>query len=191
MSHPVKRSKQLYGYKDYLKLPPDNKYEIIGGILYAMTPSPTIQHQRILRKIFVHIANYLEGKKCEVFPAPLDVLLPEEGNEKIEDIKTVVQPDILVVCDTSILTDKYCLGSPDFIIEIVSPSSPSLDYVKKLHLYEKHKVKEYWIVNYVRKQVIAYRLTESGEYGEPEICTDGEINAGIFPDLTLRLHDIF
>jgi len=190
MSRPVKKIQKQYCYRDYLKLPADKKYEIIDGTLYAMTPAPSVRHQRVLRKLFTRIANYLTDKFCEVFCSPLDVLLPE-GNEETGDVKTVVQPGILVVCDRLKLAEKHCTGAPDFIIEIVSPSAPSIDYVKKLNLYEKHKVKEYWIVNYVHKEIMVYKLQENGEYDKPEIYKDREITASIFKDLTINLQDIF
>lgn len=190
MSHQLQDRHEQSCYKDYLELPEDKKYEIIDGVLFAMTPSLATEHQRVLRKLFVHLANFLTGKDCEVLCSPYDVLLPE-GGEKTEDVKTVVQPDILVVCDKTKLTDKHCIGAPDLIIEIVSPSSPSMDYVKKLNLYEKHRVGEYWIVNYIRKQVMVYRLLTSGEYGEPEIYMEGMVNSEVLQNFAVNLQDIF
>lgn len=190
MSHPAPEARKQYCYREYAKLPSDKRYEIIEGILYAMVPSPSTQHQRVLGNLFFSIKSYLANNSCEVFCAPYDVLLPEKG-EDADNVKTVVQPDILVVCDKAKLTEKHCTGAPDFIIEIVSPSSPSMDYVKKLHLYEKHKVREYWIVNYTRKEIMAYRLLENGEYGEPEIYSGKEIVAGIFEGLKIPLDVIF
>lgn len=188
VSHPAREERRQYCYGDYLKLPQDKKYEIIDGVLYAMAPAPSTQHQRVLRNLLVWLANCLKDTDCEVLSAPYDVLLPE-GSEDPEDVKTVVQPDILVVCDKSKLKEKYCLGAPDFIIEIVSPSRPSIDYVKKLHLYEKHKVREYWIVDYTHQQVMSYRL-ESEEYGSPEVHTAGELVSAVL-GLTIPLKDIF
>ena len=179
-----------YSYKDYVELPSDKRYEIIEGILYAMIPAPAIQHQRVSGRLYSEIANYIKGKNCEVFNAPCDVLLLDK-NEAEEDIKTVVQPDIFVVYDNSKITEKYCLGAPDFIIEIASPSSPSMDYVKKLVLYEKYKVREYWIVNYIRKEILAYRLQQNEEYGEAEVYRDGEISVVFFADMIIKLDDIF
>jgi Uma2 family endonuclease len=95
-------------------------------------------------------------------------LLPERG-ENQDNTSTVVQPDLLVVCDHSKITDKHCVGAPDLIVEIVSPSFPSMDYVKKLHLYEKNGVREYWIVNPEKKQVMIFRLMDNGDYNSPEI----------------------
>lgn len=190
MSSPAGKVQKNFCYRNYLELPPDKKYEVINGILYAMTPSPTIHHQRILRKLFLHIGNYFTDKDCEVFSAPCDVLLPEE-NEDIDDVKTVIQPDILVVCDKTKLTEKHCVGPPDFIIEIASPSSASMDYVKKLQIYEKHRVREYWIVNYGRKDIMVYKLQDNEEYGAPEIYRNGEIVSGIFENLRIPLDVIF
>ncbi len=97
----------------------------------------------------------------------------------------------MVICDKSKLTEKHCIGAPDFIIEIVSPSAPSMDYVKKLQLYEKHKVREYWIVNYLRKDILVYQLQEDGEYGAPETYIDGEITSSIFKNIKIHMEDIF
>jgi Uma2 family endonuclease len=95
---------------------------------------------------------------CQVYAAPFDVRLPEE-DEADERIATVVQPDITVVCDPSRLDDKGCRGAPDWIVEIVSPSSVSMDYIRKLALYEKHGVREYWIVHPVDGIVMAFEMT--------------------------------
>ncbi|WP_274428737.1 Uma2 family endonuclease [Desulfolucanica intricata] len=126
------------------------------------------------------------------FISPCDVLLPKNYEEAEEDIDVVVQPDIFVVCDDKKITKEYCLGSPDWIIEIASPSSPSRDYVNKLHLYEKHKVTEYWIVNYIRQEVTVYRLNKEKEYDVPEIYkVDDNIKVGIFEDLIIDMKEIF
>ena len=191
MSYPIEQEQKLYTYKDYLKLPDDQRYEIIDGILY-MAPSPSTQHQRVSRKLLVLIDNHLKGKECEVFNSPYDVLLTNNNEDKENDIKIVVQPDIFVVCDESKITKNNCVGSPDFIIEIVSPSMPSRDYVKKLYLYEKHKVKEYWIVNYIRNEVTVFKLNEDGDYDVPEIYKDDvNVKVGIFEDLIIDLKEIF
>lgn len=189
MSYSVSRP-QTYCYQDYLKLPAEKRFEIIDGVLYDMTPAPTIEHQIVLGKLFLQIGNYLKNNTCKVLITPCDVLLPEE-NEHVQNIKTVVQPDIFVICDESKLTKKHCLGPPDWIIEIVSPTSASMDYVKKLNLYEKHKVKEYWIVNYVRKEIMVYKLQDNDGYSAPDIYKDGKITSVLFNDLNLNLQNIF
>jgi len=190
MPFPAEGTSKFYCYKDYIEIPSDEKCEIIEGVLYAMVPAPSTQHQIVLRNLLVQLVNHLKDTGCEVLSAPYDVLLPE-GNEDPEDVKTVVQPDILVVCDRSKLKDKYCLGAPDFIIEVVSPSRPSMDYVKKLHIYEKHGVREYWIVDYTHQEIMSYRLSGGGEYGRPEIYTSGEVVSTILDNLVIPLSDIF
>lgn len=89
---------------------------------------------------------------CNVYPAPFDVILKND-NEDVTNSKNIVQPDISVICDKSKLTDKGCTGSPDMIVEVISPFNPSNDYVRKLNLYEQFKVKEYWIINPMRKNI--------------------------------------
>ncbi len=190
MSTPASKIQKQYSYRDYKRLPTDKKYEILSGVLYALAPSPSTQHQRILGNLFFSIKTHLKENRCEVFCAPYDVLLPD-ADEDAESTKTVVQPDIMVICGKSKLTEKHCIGAPDFIIEIVSPSAPSMDYVKKLQLYEKHKVKEYWIVNYLRQDIMVYQLQEDGEYSAPETYSDREITSGTFQNIKMYMQDIF
>ncbi|WP_449241132.1 Uma2 family endonuclease [Desulfoscipio gibsoniae] len=178
-----------YSYKQYLQLPDDYSCEIINGELFAMTPAPTVRHQLVLRNILLLLVDCLKNNGCEVISAPCDVLLPED-EEGIEDTGTIVQPDIFVVCDRSKLKEKYCLGAPDLIVEIVSPARPSIDYVKKLHIYEKHRVREYWIVNYKQKDVMVYKLIDN-DYGVPKTYVDGYINSDIIGGLELELKAVF
>lgn len=183
------RTPERYYYQKYLQLDDEYSYEVLHGELYAMTPAPTVQHQLVLRNILVLLAGSLKNTGCEVISAPCDVLLPEK-DEDIDHTSTIVQPDIFVICDKSKIKDKYCLGAPDLIVEVVSPSRPSMDYVKKLHLYEKHGVKEYWIVNYTQKDIMVYSLMDT-EYGAPKTYLSGVINSDIFENLKLILADIF
>lgn len=185
------RKKDKYTYKDYLSWTDDGRWQLIDGIAYDMSPSPSVQHQRVLRKLLVRFDLFLEGKRCEVFSAPFDVRLPE-GDEKDEDVKTVVQPDILVVCDESKLDKKGCKGPPDLIVEIVSNSSASMDYIKKLNLYERHGVKEYWIVNPENKTAMIYRQNEMKEYEAPEIYANEDVmESKVLEGFTVNLREIF
>ncbi|TYP56100.1 Uma2 family endonuclease [Thermosediminibacter litoriperuensis] len=188
---PVGDRKGKYTYKDYLSWTGDGRWQLIDGIAYDMSPSPSLEHQRVLRKMLVRLDLFLTGKNCEVFSAPFDVRLPE-GDEEDEDVRTVVQPDILVVCDRSKLDKKGCRGAPDLIIEIVSHSSASMDYIKKLNLYERHGVREYWIANPENRTVMVYRLNSEGEYGVPEICPGGgEIKSAVLEGFSVNLGEIF
>ncbi|KRQ86443.1 hypothetical protein ABG79_01645 [Caloramator mitchellensis] len=159
-------------FKDYLAFPENSNIQIIDGIPYNMSPSPSRVHQKIIVELVTLINNHLKAinSSCEVYSAPLDVIFVGE-NENMFSSKDVVQPDIFVVCDKSKLSDKGVVGSPDFIIEIVSPSSASIDYVKKLNLYNHYKVKEYWIINPNNQKILVYKLQEDKEFGPPEQFT--------------------
>ena len=157
-----------YTYKDYVKWDTKIRYELINGIPYAMA-SPSIAHERISRKLFRQLDNFLIGKTCEVFDAPLDVRL---NYDSFDDI--VVQPDIFVVCDESKLNGKHVKGAPDFIIEILSPSNTLHDTRIKFIQYQKAGVKEYWIVDSLAKTVQVYILKE-GKYGKGIVYRDDDI----------------
>ncbi|NEX22045.1 Uma2 family endonuclease [Thiorhodococcus mannitoliphagus] len=154
-------------YGEYRGWPEDQRLELIEGVAYAMAPAPTRQHQRLVGELFRVVADALEGSGCEVNIAPFDVRLPD-GDEADDDIVTVVQPDISVVCDPSKLDDKGCRGAPDWIIEVLSPATAGHDQVRKLLLYERHGVKEYWLVHPIDRVVTMYRL-EEGAYGRPAV----------------------
>ena len=180
---------RVFTYQDYLTWNDNKRWELINGVAYNMTPAPSVNHQRVSRQLLLQIGIFLSDKPCEVFSAPLDVRLPEP-NEKDEDIKNVVQPDMFVVCDSSKLDEKGCKGAPDLIIEIVSPSSASIDNIKKLKQYEKNGVKEYWIVHPIYKIVTIYKIMENGLYGKPENYSEEdkievELLKGLIVDLSL------
>lgn len=176
----------LYTYNDYLNFAEDEVVEIINGRIFAMSPAPNRIHQKIIMKLSSIIQNYIDSNKgqCEVYPTPFDVVLKYD-NEDIKNSKNIVQPDISVICDKNKLTDKGCTGSPDMIVEVVSPFNPRNDYIKKLNLYEEFKVKEYWIANPMQKAILVYRL-ENEFYGAPNAYTfNNEIKVAIFEDLTI------
>lgn len=183
MSTPFQKdSSSLYSYADYLTWSGEERWELIEGRASMMTPAPSRRHQEILVELTRQISEILIDKPCKVYIAPFDVRLTEQG-ESDEEVKTVVQPDLLIVCDKAKLDEKGCLGAPDFIIEIVSPSTASLDYIKKLSLYEKYQVKEYWILQPVDQVVMVYELNEENIYGRPRFYTkDDQAKIGILED---------
>lgn len=188
---PMPRENKIYTYKDYLSWPDNERWEIIDGNAYLMTP-PSRIHQEILREIFTSFAVYLKDKPCRVYSAPFGVRLPSGDEDTDRDIKTVVEPDIVVVCDKSKLDDEGCKGAPDLIVEIVSPSTARKDRVEKFNLYEKFGVKEYWIVEPESKIVSVFTLQDNKRYGRPEIYTDEDkIKAFIFDDLVIDLKSVF
>ncbi len=182
---------RIFTYKDYLTWNDNERWELINGMVYNMAPAPSVNHQRISRQLLLQIGIFLSDKPCEVFSAPLDVRLPATDEED-EDSKNVVQPDMVVICDSSKLDEKGCKGSPDLIIEIVSPSSASMDNIKKMELYEKNGVKEYWIVHPIYKIVTIYKITKSGLYGKPEIYSEKDkIEVELLKGLTVDLSLVF
>lgn len=182
---------KTYTYKDYLTYDEDDKFEIIDGQIYNMSPAPSRVHQEIISALVVDIGNYIKSNKgqCKVYPAPFDVVLKDDEEDTMNS-KNIVQPDISVICDRSKLTDKGCTGSPDMIVEVISPFNPSNDYVRKLNLYEKYKVKEYWIINPMRKNVLVYTLTDNG-YDAPLTYTfQDKIKVNIYEDLEIDFKSI-
>lgn len=185
-----KESPLLYSYADYLTWPEDERWELINGVPYNMTLAPTPKHQEILGEFFRLLANWLKGNKCKVYMAPFDVRLV--GSETIDSlIDKVVQPDITVVCDLKKIDGRGCLGIPDMIIEILSPSTFKRDLGIKLDLYENSGVQEYWVVHPLDKTVMVFRL-QNGQYGKPTVYSDPDvIQVGIFEDLIISLESVF
>ncbi|OHD29227.1 MAG: hypothetical protein A2086_16680 [Spirochaetes bacterium GWD1_27_9] len=180
-----------YTYKDYLNFPDDFRCEIINGVIYNMSAAPRRMHQKISGEIFRQFANYLKGKPCEVYDAPFDVRIPLTKEDSDYKIDTVVQPDIVVVCNQSKLDDAGCLGSPDLIIEIISESTAHKDLKIKFNLYEKAGVKEYWVVFPDEKVIQIFKLV-NGEYGKPEVYgTDDKIEVKYLDDLVIDLKEVF
>lgn len=162
----AKRDTAYHTYGDYLSWPEDVRYELIDGAAYLMAPAPTVRHQEIAGEIFRQIANALDGKPCRVLMAPVDVLLPkmDEADARVD---TVVQPDVLVVCDEAKIGERRVRGAPDFVVEVLSPSTAGHDMVQKRRLYERHGVREYWLIHPTDRVVTVYRL-EGAEFGKPD-----------------------
>lgn len=157
MSNSIPAADRRYTYRNYLGWSGPERYELIDGEAILMAgPSPT--HQRISGRIHQQLMNFLEGKKCEAFAAPFDVRLFEDENDSLDEVDTVVQPDISVVCDRSRLDERGYRGSPEMVIEILSPASKRMDRLIKLNLYQRAKVKEYWIVSPEEKSVQVFSL---------------------------------
>jgi Uma2 family endonuclease len=154
-----------YSYADYLTWSDDQRCELFDGFIKLMTPASSRKHQDLSVNFTRLFSNYLISKRCKVYHSPSDVRLPK-GNTGLDDnqIYTVVQPDIYVVCDLSKLDDRGCLGAPDFIIEIVSAKNASRDVKDKFELYQQHGVREYWIVNPNDENVSVFVLDELGKY---------------------------
>lgn len=151
-------NKQLT-YADYLNFPKEKRVELLDGTFYNLTQAPSPRHQDVLGKLYRQFSDYLDGKTCRVYMTPLDVRLL--GEDKADDeIYNIVQPDLPVICAPDKIDDRGCNGSPDLIVEVVSPETAKKDKEAKLRLYREAKVKEYWIVDPVDARVFVYHLDQ-------------------------------
>jgi Uma2 family endonuclease len=183
MSLPL-RDNARHTYADYLAWPEDVRYELIDGAAYLMAPAPDLTHQEVAGEIYRQLANALHGKPCRPFIAPVDVRLPKRGESDAE-VDTVVQPDVLVVCDPSRLDRRGVRGAPDLVVEAVSPSTSGHDHVLKRSLYERAGVREYWLVHPGDRLVTRYVLA-AGEYGKPAVQElAGETPVAVLPGVVV------
>lgn len=187
---PLSNADKKFTYADYLKFPSDERWEIIDGIPYLQS-APTWQHQSISRELMFQFVGHLRNSQCQVFAAPFDLRL-NELIEEDEQATTVIQPDILVICDKSSLKGTGYCGSPELIIEILSPSTGRIDRLSKFWAYEKACVKEYWLVEPDTKLVSVFILQDNKVYGRPNLYTEADtITVSILPDLVIDLTKIF
>jgi Uma2 family endonuclease len=193
MSEPALKHNRMYTYGDYKSWPEDERWELINGTAWNMSPAPNRHHQQYSVEFVRQIANYLQEHPCEVYAAPFDVLLPDTPEEEEDEISTVVQPDISVICDKNRLTDKGCTGAPDWIIEILSPYTARKDMSIKYELYERHRVREYWIADPGNTYVHVYRLDEQGKYPEyPQVYLQGSVvTCHVIEGLSIDLRRVF
>ncbi|HBI63103.1 MAG TPA: Uma2 family endonuclease [Lachnospiraceae bacterium] len=174
----VLRKEELYTIDDIYALPDGERAELIDGKIYYMAP-PSTKHQRLLNFINTEINIYIRehNGECEVFPAPFAVFL------NLDDAN-YVEPDISVICDKDKITDKGCNGSPDWVIEIVSPGNKPMDYFTKLFKYRAAGVREYWIVDPAKEMVTVYRFEQEtmNEYSFGE-----DVPVGIYENFSIKI----
>jgi len=182
MSHP--KDNEHYTYADYCSWDDGKRWELHEGIAYAMT-GPLTEHQRISLQLSLILGAFLRGKSCTLFVAPYDVRLnPLDGDD------TVVQPDLLVVCDKSKITDKCCVGVPDFIIEIISPSTVRHDRLRKFNMYLKAGVREYWIIDPESKTAQVCELKD-GQYIMNVYDDVARVPVKTLPGLEIDMAEVF
>ena len=186
-----------FTYADYLTWNFKERIELIKGKIFKMSPAPTSSHQRILGNIYLTVGNFLKKKSCKVFLAPVDVRLIGKPFRKRklrdDEITTVVQPDLIVVCDADKLADiRYIEGAPDLVVEILSPGNTKTETKYKFDLYEENGVLEYWVVYPEYKQVYKYLLNENEENGKPVIYESGDnISSKVLKGLSFLVDEIF
>ncbi len=183
MGHALRQEKH-HTYADYLTWPDDARYELIDGEAFLMAPAPLIEHQEVAGEVFRQLANQLDGKPCRPYIAPVDVRLPR-ADEADAAIDTVVQPDVLVVCDQAKIDRRGVRGAPDWLLEVLSPSTAAHDQIAKRRTYERAGVREYWLVHPGDRTLTVYVL-ENGQYGRPEIYElKDETPIGVLPGVSI------
>lgn len=198
MEEVVKEPKALYGdlytYADYLRWEFEERLEILRGKIYWMSPGPSTTHQRLVGNFHIKFSQYFKGNSpCEIFLSPYDIRLPNTKNKsgKDEDVHTVFQPDLCVVCDENKIDERGCLGAPDFIIEILSPGNSIKEMNIKFDIYEEAGVREYWMVNYQEKHILQYVLENGKLIGRKPITIEESIQSHIFPELSFDVNEVF
>ena len=168
--------------EQYESLPEEQRTEVFDGVIYNLA-SPSQEHQTISIELSTILNTYIKGKKgtCRVFHAPFDVKLSDQP-------LTIVQPDLMIICDKKKLDGKRCNGAPDFIIEIVSPGNPADDYIRKLYYYKNAGVREYWIVD-PRRKIVTVNYFE-GDVLNLQYSFDSVIKVNIYEDLLIDFSEI-
>jgi len=179
-----------YTYSDYMTWQFDERVELINGKIFKLPSGNSPRHQTVSGNLFMNIRNFVKGNSYKMFYAPFDVRLLISSQE---NITTVVQPDICVVCDESKLDIQGCKGAPDWIIEILSPATSKKDLNEKFDIYENAGVREYWVVHPTDGTVIPFCLKE-GKYEtvrtKPFTVGD-KVPVSIFHDLKVDLDEVF
>lgn len=180
-----------YTYADYLQWHFEERLELFRGRIFKLS-SPNTKHQVIAGNLFVTAKNYLNKQKCQVFIAPFDVRLPVKNRKKDNEVTTVVQPDICIVCDETKIDTRGCCGAPDLVVEILSPGNSHKEVKLKFELYEEAGVKEYWIVYPEEESLAIFLLNENGKYdGATLYAGKDKIKSKAVPGLIIDTKEIF
>lgn len=183
----------VYSYADYLSWQFEQALEVIEGKIFPMS-APSRTHQKISWNLTLVFGEFMKVHHCDAYAAPFDVRLYNRAKSirADEDIYTVVQPDLCIICDLEKLDERGCLGAPDLIVEILSPGNAKREMKIKRELYAESGVREYWVVDPARETLTRYNLdTESG-YDRPLIFVSDElVPSDVFPDLVLDLKELF
>jgi len=176
---------ERYTYADYVTWDDENRYELIDGEVFMMS-APTMMHQTMIINLLRQLADFLDGKECKVLIAPFDVCLYAKG----DDDSTVVQPDLIVVCDRSKLEERRCNGAPDLVIEVASPSTSRHDRIRKLNKYLQAGVREYWIADPDDKGV-AVHILSNAQYIINAYTDEDTIPVSVLEGCRIELPDVF
>ena len=180
-----------YTYTDYLQWKFLERLELFRGKIYKMA-APTTLHQMVVGNLYGEIRNFLKGKSCQVFVAPYDVRLPVKNRRRDDEIDTVVQPDVCIVCDPSKVDERGVCGAPDLVIEVLSPGNSQKEVRYKYELYEEAGVREYWVVNPAEQNLVAFLLTEEDKFGNGRMYTNGDrLVMSVLPGFAINVTEIF
>jgi Uma2 family endonuclease len=182
---------KTYTYSDYLTWKLHEKIELILGRIFRMSPAPSERHQNVSLRITKSLIPVIDKTSCRLYYAPFDVRFPDGRNSEDSEIITVVQPDIVIICDTSKIDEKGCLGAPDVIMEILSRGSKYTDLHEKYELYQKYGVKEYWIIDPMAETVQVNTIGNNGIYQPGRLITRGDRAESKIIGLSIDLNEIF
>ena len=187
----LRKLTETYTYADYQTWGDEVRGELIDGVFYDMTPAPSFRHQDVAGGVIEQLRRQLRGKSCKPYISPVDVLLLNEGRDDGK-ARNVVQPDVLIVCDRSKVTDKAMRGAPDWALEVLSPSTSRKDQIKKLDLYERAGVREYWLLHPIERVLTIYTRIADGRYGRPQVLEAiGSTALAILPEVLVDWAEIF
>ena len=178
-----------YTYADYLMWKFNERVELIKGKIFTMSPAPNTNHLQISRSLNRILDHFFHNNKCQLFYAPFDVVLSKTKDDK--KIKTVVQPDLGVICDLSKIDETKCNGAPDLVIEILSPGNSKKEMKIKYELYEENGVKEYWVIDPEHESVSVFILNKSKFVPQKPLTTEDTLKSAVFLSLEFSVDEIF
>ena len=180
-----------YTYADYYQWKFLERLELLRGRIFKLAAANTA-HQRLSLKLAVSLYGYLKGCPCEAFIAPFDVRLPVKNRKRDDQVTTVVQPDVCVVCDPQKVDDRGVCGAPDLIIEVLSPSNSQYDVRDKFDVYQEAGVREYWVVSPMQENVMVSLLQADGKYGVSTIYKPGDtLHAATVNGFSVDIRQLF
>jgi len=177
--------KKLYTFSDYMTWGEDVRCELIDGVVYDMSPAPGWVHQGISGKLVRQLDVFLDSKPCMVFQGPFDVRLDPDGADD-----TVVQPDVTVICDRSIMSKTGCMGAPDMVVEVLSPSTAKKDLVQKRIKYQQAGIREIWIIDPETRIVQVFSI-EDGKYSSIDYINAEKIPVSVLDGCVVDMARIF
>ncbi|MEI6214826.1 MAG: Uma2 family endonuclease [Desulfuromonadales bacterium] len=192
MAYPQAHYGDKFSYADYLTWPDNERWEIIDGVPYAMSPAPGSKHQQIQAGLIAQLYVQLKGRQCQVYGAPFDVRLCENKDQQDDEVESVVQPDVVVVCDRNKVDERGCNGAPDVVLEILSPTTSKYDLSDKRYLYERHGVEELWFIHPIDKTAMIFYLQKNGRYESPVVYgSDATVSLKSVSEVKIDLGSVF